>query len=148
MKYTFAYRTSDGVRHEERIDADSREEVFETLRLRGIRAIKVVAADGSKANGEVRGIRKRVVMLIALVVAAVAAFVTFKVATRHAAHVAASVPAARRAPVYTGDVKEVNDYLKEREQLEKECRARIEDRVTKGTLTQQEADRILQTVFQ
>ena len=36
------------------MDAESREAVFEALRARGIRPIKVVAADGSKANGEVR----------------------------------------------------------------------------------------------
>ena len=46
------------------------------LRGRGIRPIKVVAADGSKANGEVRGIRKRavaaLVVLAAVVVGAVA----------------------------------------------------------------------------
>ena len=34
------------------MDAPSREAVFESLRARGIRPIKVVAADGSKANGE------------------------------------------------------------------------------------------------
>ena len=59
MKYTYAYKTSDGVRHEDSMNASSREEVFMELRKRGIKAIKVVAADGSKANGEVRGIRKR-----------------------------------------------------------------------------------------
>ena len=56
MKYTYAYKTSDGVRHEESMDAESREAVFAALREKGIKAIKVVAADGSKANGEVRGI--------------------------------------------------------------------------------------------
>ena len=49
------------------MNAASREEVFEELRKQGIKAIKVVAADGSKANGEVRGVRKRVVVaLVAL----------------------------------------------------------------------------------
>ena len=38
------------------MDAESREAVFAALRAQGIKAIKVVAADGSKANGEVRGI--------------------------------------------------------------------------------------------
>ena len=52
MKYSFAYKTSDGVRHEASMDAPSREAVFEALRAKGIKAIKVVAADGSKANGE------------------------------------------------------------------------------------------------
>ena len=70
MKYTYAYKTSDGTRHEESMNASSREEVFAVLRSKGIKAIKVVAADGSKANGEVRGIRKRVVFVIACVVAA------------------------------------------------------------------------------
>ena len=61
MKYTYAYNTSDGVRHEAAMEAESREAVFVTLRARGIKAIKVVAADGSKANGEIRGARKRTI---------------------------------------------------------------------------------------
>ena len=51
MRYTYAYKTSDGKRHEASMDAESREAVFEALRAQGIKAIKVVAADGSKANG-------------------------------------------------------------------------------------------------
>ena len=50
--------TIDGTRHEATIVASPREEVFTKLRKQGIKAIKVVAADGSKANGEVRGVRK------------------------------------------------------------------------------------------
>ena len=68
MKYTYAYKTSDGTRHESTMVAKSRDEVFAELRKRGIKAIKVVAADGSKANGEIHGVRKRVVTaLVALV---------------------------------------------------------------------------------
>ena len=77
MKFTYAYKTSDGKRHEASMEAKSREEVFETLRVQGIKAIKVVAADGSKANGEIRGVRKRVVVAsiaIAALAAGVAAF--------------------------------------------------------------------------
>ena len=69
MKYTYAYKTSDGVRHEDSMNASSRDEVFIELRKRGIKAIKVVAADGSKANGEVRGVRKRVVAILIAIVA-------------------------------------------------------------------------------
>ena len=69
MKYTYAYKTSDGVRHEESMNAASREDVFAELRKRGIKAIKVVAADGSKANGEVRGVRKRIVAALVVLVA-------------------------------------------------------------------------------
>jgi len=54
MKYTYAYKTSDGRRHEAAMNAESREAVFKALRAKGIRPIKVVAADGSKANGEER----------------------------------------------------------------------------------------------
>ena len=72
MKYRYAYKTSDGIRHEDSIDADSREGVFTALRAQGIKAIKVVAADGSKANGEIRGLRKRTATLIAVVAATLA----------------------------------------------------------------------------
>lgn len=68
MKYTYAYKTSDGVRHEDSIEASSREEVFETLRARGIKAIKVVAADGSKANGEPPPSRRPAALVLSAVV--------------------------------------------------------------------------------
>lgn len=40
--FVYAYKTSDGVRHEDAMEAASKEEVFETLRGRGIRPIKVI----------------------------------------------------------------------------------------------------------
>ena len=72
MKYTYAYKTSDGARHEAAMEAESREAVFAALRVRGIKAIKVVAADGSKANGEVRGARKRTIAAVAALAAVLA----------------------------------------------------------------------------
>ena len=77
MKYTYAYKTSDGVRHEDSMNASSREEVFSALRAKGIKAIKVVAADGSKANGEVGGLRKRAVVALVALAAAVAGVVAY-----------------------------------------------------------------------
>lgn len=80
MKYTYAYKTSDGVRHEASMDAESREQVFAVLRAEGIKAIKVVAADGSKANGEVivRGVRKRIVGVVVLLVACLAGVLAYR----------------------------------------------------------------------
>ena len=72
MKYTYAYKTSDGTRHEASIEASGRDAAFATLRERGIRPIKVVAADGSKANGAPVGVRRRVVA-VSILVAVVAA---------------------------------------------------------------------------
>lgn len=77
MKYTYAYKTTDGVRHEGAMNASSRDEVFAVLRAKGIKAIKVIAADGSRANGEVHGIRKRVVLGIVCVVALFTAVVVY-----------------------------------------------------------------------
>lgn len=93
MKYTYAYKTPDGVRHEAAMDAPSREEVFAALRRRGIRAIKVVAADGSKANGEVRGVRRRAVAALVSLAALVVGAAAYLGGTRSAATVAAA-PAA------------------------------------------------------
>ena len=79
MKFTYAYKTSDGVRHEAAMDTASREAVFAALRQQGIKAIKVVAADGSKANGEIRGIRKRVLAAAVVGVAILAVIGTVMV---------------------------------------------------------------------
>ena len=79
MKYRYAYKSSDGVRHEAEIEAASRDEAFERLRQDGIRPIKVVASDGSKANGEVRvlGIPRRVFFGAVLFTAAAATAITW-----------------------------------------------------------------------
>ena len=79
MKYTYAYKTSDGTRHEASIEAASRDAAFAALRERGIRPIKVVAGDGSKANGALVGVRRRVVAvsILVAVVATVGATAAF-----------------------------------------------------------------------
>ncbi len=101
MKYTFAYKTSDGVRHEDSIEAASRDEVFEALRRQGIRPIKVVAADGSKANGEVRGLRKRAVFALVALAAVVAGVVAYFGGERTGAATAAnSATSAPRHQIY------------------------------------------------
>lgn len=70
MKYIYAYKSSDGTRHEASMDAESREAVFQSLRRQGIKAIKVIATDGSRANGEIRGVRIRIVAILVGIVAA------------------------------------------------------------------------------
>lgn len=82
MKYTYAYKTSDGVRHEAVMNAASREEVFSELRKQGIKAIKVVASDGSKANGEIRGIRKRMVFVFLFIASVLVAATTWFLASK------------------------------------------------------------------
>jgi len=79
-RFRYAYREGSGKRLEAEISAESRDAVFAALRKRGIRPIKVVALDGSKANGEqlVRPLWMRagiwaVVVLLAIVLG-VAAF--------------------------------------------------------------------------
>ena len=101
MKYTFAYKTSDGVRHEDSLDASSRDEVFQVLRGRGIRPIKVVAADGSKANGEVHGLRKRAVFALVALAALVAGVFAYLGGERTGAATAAnSATSAPRHQIY------------------------------------------------
>ena len=101
MKYTYAYKTSDGTRHEAAMEANGRDEVFEALRGRGIRPIKVVAADGSKANGEVRGLRKPAVFALVALAAAVAGVIAYLGGERTGAATAAnSATSAPRHQIY------------------------------------------------
>ena len=72
------------------MNAASREEVFAELRKRGIKAIKIVAADGSKANGEVRGVRKRAVAALVALAAVCAGVVAYFGGTRTVAVTAAN----------------------------------------------------------
>ena len=103
MKYTYAYKTPDGMRHDDSMNAASREEVFAELRKRGIKAIKVVAADGSKANGEVRGVRKRVVAALVALAAVSVGVVAYFSGTRTAAVVAAKTMAVSPRHQIYGD---------------------------------------------
>ncbi len=101
MKFIYAYKTSDGVRHEDSMNASSREEVFTALRARGIKAIKVTASDGSKANGEVRGLRKRAVFALVALAAVVAGVVAYLGGERTGAATAAnSAMSAPRHQIY------------------------------------------------
>ena len=83
------------------MEAPSRDEAFALLRSQGIRPIKVVAADGAKANGEIRGVRKRVVAVLVAVAALVAAVVAYLSGERTGANVARSgESAAPRHQIY------------------------------------------------
>ena len=104
MKYTYAYKTSDGIRHEDSMNASSREEVFEALRAKGIKAIKVVAADGSKANGEVRGVRKRMVAALVALAAVCAGVVAYLGGERTGASVAPEFETSETRRQVIGDV--------------------------------------------
>lgn len=72
MKYHYVYRTGDGIRHTDVIEAPSRDAAFAVLRANGIRPIKVQAEDGSRENGAPRPIRGRllIISLLALIVTA------------------------------------------------------------------------------
>ena len=83
------------------MNAASREEVFAALRAKGIKAIKVVAADGSKANGEVRGVRKRAVVGLVVLAAVCAGIVAYVGGERTgAAATADSLSASPRHQIY------------------------------------------------
>lgn len=112
MRYTYAYRDSGGTRHEASMEAESRDAAFEALRSRGIRPIKVVAADGSKANGEMRGIGKRAVAALVALAAICAGLLAYLQGTRSGAVLARSGEAsAPRHQIY-GDPAVMNEFDK------------------------------------
>lgn len=99
VKFTYAYKTGDGLRHVAQMDATSRDEVFAELRRRGIRAIKVFAEDGSRANGEMSGVRKHVVVAIVAAVAISVGAVAYFGGVRSVATADASVQEALNSSV-------------------------------------------------
>ena len=75
MRFIYYYKSSDGLRHEAQVDAPSRDDAFAVLREQGVRPIKLLAADGSRENGEMRGVRSRLVVALAVACLAVGAAV-------------------------------------------------------------------------
>ncbi len=67
MDFIYYYKTSDGVRHEAEMSAPTRDEVFAALRRQGIRPMKVVSRQGTRANGEVKVVGKRLVFAALLI---------------------------------------------------------------------------------
>jgi len=115
VKYTYAYKTSDGVRHEDAMEAASREEVFAALRAKGIKAIKVVASDGSKANGEVKGIRHRVVVVgtaVLVLCALVAIVLAYNAGERGGIEEAAQVVEGKARRQVIGDAAVIEKGIK------------------------------------
>lgn len=80
------------------MNADSREDVFSALRKQGIRPIKVVAADGCKANGEIRGVRKRVVVIAVILAAIFAGVSVYFALSSSSEHSTCSVCIAKPLP--------------------------------------------------
>lgn len=66
MKFAYSYKTTEGKRLEDEISASSREEVFSTLRERGIRPIKVWEKEGPKE----KRVRRRLAVACVLLVGA------------------------------------------------------------------------------
>ena len=98
MRFAYAYRDSGGTRHEASIEAESRDAAFAALRKDGIRPIKVVAADGSKANGAPVGVRKRVVAILVGVAVCLGVAVTVAV-SRVSAPTVPRLETTRRFPI-------------------------------------------------
>ena len=67
MRFTYIYKSSDGIRHEGKVNAPSRDEAFALLRKNGIKPIKVLSDCGSKANGEVMYVVKAKIVVVCLV---------------------------------------------------------------------------------
>ena len=86
MKYSYVYKTSDGTRHVDSIESETRDAAFAALRAGGIRPIKVMSMDGTKANGEVRiyGVRKSAVSALVLAAAGIATIIGLSLGRRTA----------------------------------------------------------------
>ena len=68
MTFNYCYKTSDGQRHEGKIDAPGRDEAFAALRRQGIRPIRLFGAEDRRSAGGRWQMRLAVAILSAAVV--------------------------------------------------------------------------------
>ena len=95
------------------MDAESREAVFVALRKQGIKAIKVVAADGSKANGEIRGVRKRVLAASVVSAAILTGVLVYSLIPDSQSPAAADFLTAQTRRQVVGDLAVIEKGIKE-----------------------------------
>ena len=95
------------------MDAESREAVFVALRKQGIKAIKVVAADGSKANGEIRGVRKRVLAASVVSAAILTGVLVYSLIPDSQSSAAADFLTAQTRRQVVGDLAVIEKGIKE-----------------------------------
>lgn len=123
MRFTYTYRSSDGIRHVAEIDAPGRDEAFAILRRRGIRPIKVMEAEKADDAGR-RGIKPLCRCAVPAVLLAACALLAIGAWWRLG-------PAARRPPDdrgarYQSGTREAILKLIERAgALEDRCRAEL-----------------------
>jgi len=100
--WTYSYKTSDGLRHEDEMSAPSKDDVYAALRARGIRAIRVEERIAPVVRRGFRGLRKRdwSLMLLCAAVAVAAAVVMIR---RNAVPAAVPPVAPAREPDATLD---------------------------------------------
>ena len=78
-KFGYAFKTSDGIRHTDTMEAKNRERVFEMLRQRGIRPIKVWEEEKPPL---IRALRKAVMILVLVAAALLLVYLGMTVGIR------------------------------------------------------------------
>lgn len=118
-KFTYAYKTSDGVRHEAEILALSRDNAFAELRKRGIRPIKVIDTDADKGW-------RRTLTVASLLLVATTASVAWMVASCY--HAAIRPPSTAAETTLAEEVRKPGYYAKPlvRQPLHGDARRRAE----------------------
>ena len=143
--WVYSWKSSDGLRHEGEMGAPNKDAVYDALRERGIRAIKVTERIQPIVRRGFRGLRKRDWTLILLAVVFAALVLTA---------LAIGLSGRRSRPVVT-DEKQVEriapdrasrealmQLVKERKANEEACRQKLIRRVEAGTLSKEVANEI------
>lgn len=122
--WVYSYKTSDGLRHEDEISAESKDAAFSLLRERGIRAIRVDEKIAPVVYSGLRGLRRRHYLILSLIVAGVSAVVvalamvagrqtTNKVPTDSVVHVSAAQAGAKAYSCEFQDLIRASETLRE-----------------------------------
>ena len=128
------------------MSAPSKDDVYAELRRKGIRAIRVDERIAPVVRKGLRGLRKRDIVLfalVAIVIATVAWVVSGKATRERTALPDPSVDAI----LADADVQErMRKAIEERKALEATCRKRFVERVKEGTLTKEAANQMFRAM--
>lgn len=136
--WTYVWKSSDGLRHEGEMSAASKDDVYKSLRERGIRAVKVSERIQPIILGGFSGLRKKdwLLMGLILVLSILALAIVFVYVSVHGRNeVVADVEQVEKIAPDPASRKALIDFINKKKASEQACREALIKRVSEGTLS-------------
>lgn len=146
--FSYSYQDAQGLRHEGEVKAASKDDAYAELRKQGIRPIKVTERIVPIIRRGFKGLRKRDITSIVIIVVSLVALAWYLSAqsTKHEAQSTSLTVNTEELAVSPEAREQLKRAIEERKAVEQKCREDFIERVKKGTLSKEEANELFRAM--